>query len=122
MNVGAILDYSNTALQLANQGANLYSTFSNKSTGTEGNSNVNENHYHITKSPEEIAIEKKRLELQEQQNQFNRATYRAQHAENIRERRKIIDEITGKNKPDNTALYILSGIIVLGVIFSVIKK
>ena len=110
-------------LNIISQGKDLYDSFANQGSGNsgEGNTVVNENHYHITKSKEEIELERQRLELARQQASFNRATSRSQHAEDIRNKRKIIDSMAQK-KEDNTPLYILGGILFLGFIVVMMKK
>ena len=112
-----------TGLNIISQGKDLYDSFANQGGGNtgEGNTVVNENHYHITKSKEEIELERQRLELARQQASFNRATTRSQHAEDIRNKRKIIDSMAQK-KEDNTPLYILGGILFLGFIVVMMKK
>lgn len=118
----AAIDYVNAGLNILEQGANVYNSFRGESNSSnEGNVIHNENHYHITKSPEEIAIEKEKLELQRQRNSFDYATKRSQHAEDIRTQRKLTDKITDK-KEDNTHLYMLGGIILIGMLFTIIKK
>lgn len=112
-----------TGLNIISQGKDLYDSFANQGGGNsgEGNTVVNENHYHITKSKEEIELERQRLELARQQASFNRATTRSKHAEDIRNKRKIIDSMAQK-KEDNTPLYILGGILFLGFIVVMMKK
>lgn len=112
-----------TGLNIISQGKDLYDNFANQGGGNsgEGNTVVNENHYHITKSKEEIELERQRLELARQQASFNRATTRSKHAEDIRNKRKIIDSMAQK-KEDNTPLYILGGILFLGFIVVMMKK
>lgn len=112
-----------TGLNIISQGKDLYDSFANQggSNSGEGNTVVNENHYHITKSKEEIELERQRLELARQQASFNRATARSKHAEDIRNKRKIIDSMAQK-KEDNTPLYILGGILFLGFIVVMMKK
>lgn len=112
-----------TGLNIISQGKDLYDSFANQGGGnsSEGNTVVNENHYHITKSKEEIELERQRLELARQQASFNRATTRSQHAEKLRNERKIVDSITDK-RSDNTALYMLGGILFLGFIVVLMRK
>ena len=112
-----------TGLNIISQGKDLYDSFANQGGGNsgEGNTVVNENHYHITKSKEEIELERQRLELARQQASFNRATTRSKHAEDIRNKRKIIDSMAQK-KEDNAPLYILGGILFLGFIVVMMKK
>ena len=112
-----------TGLNIISQGKDLYDSFANQGGGNsgEGNTVVNENHYHITKSNEEIELERQRLELARQQASFNRATDRSKHAEEIRNKRKIIDSMAQK-KEDNAPLYILGGILFLGFIVVMMKK
>ena len=112
-----------TGLNIISQGKDLYDSFANQGGGNsgEGNTVVNENHYHITKSKEEIELERQRLELARQQASFNRATTRSKHAEEIRNKRKIIDSMAQK-KEDNAPLYILGGILFLGFIVVMMKK
>lgn len=112
-----------TGLNIISQGKDLYDSFANQGGGNsgEGNTVVNENHYHITKSKEEIELERQRLELARQQASFANATTRSQHAEDIRNKRKIIDSMAQK-KEDKAPLYILGGILFLGFIVVMMKK
>lgn len=117
-----VLDVVGTGLDMAQQAANVYDTFRGDS-GTSGSSGtvVNQNHYHITKSHEELALEKERIELQRQRDSFNRATQRSQQAEALRNQRKMVDSLTDKGE-DNTAIYLLGGIVLLGIVFTVLKS
>ena len=117
-----VLDVVGTGLDMAQQAANVYDTFRGDS-GTSGSSGtvVNQNHYHITKSPEEIAPEKERIELQRQRDSFNRATQLSQQAEALRTQRKMVDSLTDRGE-DNTAIYLLGGIVLLGIVFTVLKS
>ena len=117
-----VLDVVGTGLDMAQQAANVYDTFRGDS-GTSGSSGtvVNQNHYHITKSPEEIALEKERIELQRQRVSFNRATQLSQQAEALRTQRKMVDSLTDRGE-DNTAIYLLGGIVLLGIVFTVLKS
>ena len=117
-----VLDVVGTGLDMAQQAANVYDTFRGDS-GTSGSSGtvVNQNHYHITKRPEEIALEKERIELQRQRDSFNRATQRSQQAEALRNQRKMVDSLTDRGE-DNTAIYLLGGIVLLGIVFTVLKS
>ena len=117
-----VLDVVGTGLDIAQQAANVYDTFRGDS-GTSGSSGtvVNQNHYHITKSPEELALEKEELELQRQRDSFNRATQRSQQAEALRNQRKMVDSLTDKGE-DNTAIYLLGGIVLLGIVFTALKS
>lgn len=110
-------------ISLVGQGKELYDSFSNKnnSNSNSGNTVVNENHYHVTKSKEELEIERQRLELERQQASFANATARSQHAEKLRNERKIVDSITDKGS-DNTALYMLGGVLFLGFIIVLMRK
>ena len=56
MNTGALLNGISNGLTLAQQGKDLYDSFGNKNNGNSnsGNTVVNENHYHVTKSKEEL--------------------------------------------------------------------
>ena len=76
-----------TGLNIISQGKDLYDSFVNQGSGNsgEGNTVVNENHYHITKSKEEIELERQRLELARQQASFNRATTRQYGSEKRRQ-------------------------------------
>ncbi|MBI1667421.1 hypothetical protein [Capnocytophaga periodontitidis] len=123
MNTGALLNGISNGLTLAQQGKDLYDSFGNKNNdnGNSGNTVVNENHYHVTKSKEELEIERQRLELERQQASFANATARSQHAEKLRNERKIVDSITDKGS-DNTALYMLGGILFLGFIIVLMRK
>lgn len=123
MNTGALLNGISNGLTLAQEGKDLYDSFGNKNNGNSnsGNTVVNENHYHVTKSKEELEIERQRLELERQQASFANATARSQHAEKLRNERKIVDSITDKGS-DNTALYMLGGILFLGFIIVLMRK
>ena len=58
-----VLDVVGTGLDMAQQAANVYDTFrGDRGTSDSSGTVVNQNHYHITKSPEEIALEKERIE------------------------------------------------------------
>ena len=117
-----VLDVVGTGLDMAQQAANVYDTFRGDS-GTSGSSGtvVNQNHYHITNSPEELALEKEKLELQRQRDSFNRATQRSQQAEALRNQRKMVDSLTDRGE-DNTAIYLLGGIVLLGIVFTALKS
>ena len=120
--VGIYYGVSN-GISLVGQGKELYDSFNNKNNdnSNSGNTVVNENHYHVTKSKEELEIERQRLELERQQASFANATARSQHAEKLRNERKIVDSITDKGS-DNTALYMLGGILFLGFIIVLMRK
>ena len=117
-----VLDVVGTGLDMAQQAANVYDTFRGDS-GTSGSSGtvVNQNHYHITKGPEELALEKEKLELQRQRDSFNRATQRSQQAEALLNQRKMVDSLTDRGE-DNTAIYLLGGIVLLGIVFTALKS
>ena len=121
MNLSNTLYYAGTALDLTNQALELKNTLSNQDDASSSGDNYVENHYHIHKTSEEIALEKRRLEMLEEQAQFNRATTRSQHAENIRTQRAILDNL---NRPptDNTFLYMLGGLLLIGILFTTIKN
>lgn len=118
-----VLDVVGTGLDVAQQAANVYDTFrGDRNSGSNGTVvNQNQNHYHITKSPEEIALEKERIELQRQRDSFNRATQLSQQAEALRTQRKMVDSLTDRGE-DNTAIYLLGGIVLLGIVFTVLKS
>lgn len=117
-----VLDVVGTGLDIAQQAANVYDTFrGDRGTSDSSDTVVNQNHYHITKSPEEIALEKERIELQRQRDSFNRATQLSQQAEALRTQRKMVDSLTDKGE-DNTAIYLLGGIVLLGIVFTVLKS
>ena len=118
-----VLDVVGTGLDVAQQAANVYDTFRGDRNSGSGSSGtvVNQNHYHITKSPEELALEKEKLELQRQRDSFNRATQRSQQAEALLNQRKMVDSLTDRGE-DNTAIYLLGGIVLLGIVFTVLKS
>ncbi|AMD85423.1 hypothetical protein SAMN05444369_11040 [Capnocytophaga haemolytica] len=124
-NWGLITNIGNTSANLVNAGANAYAAFNqgNNNSGSGGGGgtvdNSTTNIYQAPKSAEEIALMKR----QQEEIERNNRTQNALQMQNQANMWRMMDKSTKQpEKEDNTPIYLLGGIILVGAFLIAMNK
>lgn len=114
------LNWINTGANLLNAGANAYSSLKNNNTGSNAGGETVHNTTIVERqlTPEEIKILQERHAQDVQNQELNRALKFQENAD----KRRLLEGAYQTPKEDNTMLYMVGGILLLGVVFVAVKS